>query len=291
MSDFTYFDLKSAPSGVNVRWVQPPQITYFVTTIDRAGNLNTTPVTMGTCVGPLTHYAFALSNLNKPKFYAGERQDLKHAYMNLKEIPECVISYVGYDLLRESWITGLPLPRGISEMEVAGLTPLPSKKVRPSGIRECAVNLEAKVVYTRVMEPYHTLYVCDIVGIQVNSAYVRRDEVEGKRLGVMAIDPIFEVLIGEGETGNTRLYYARMDPGSLEKAPEDFGTLGKVWIGTYERWLDDEQQRGKLSGAEVQELLALRQAWEQNRDPLTNSQVKNELTRRLQRLVQRQKPE
>jgi flavin reductase (DIM6/NTAB) family NADH-FMN oxidoreductase RutF len=282
---FTYYDLDKENSDTLVRWVQPPQIIYFVTTMDRQGNLNTTPVTMGTCVGPLTHYAFALSNLNKPKFYEGDRQDLKHAYLNLKEVPECVISYAGYAHLRESWITGLPLPRGISEMEVAGFTPLPSKKVRPSGIRECAVNLEARVVDTRLMEPYHTLYICDIVGISVNTDIVQRNETVGKRLGVMAIDPIFEVLIHEGESGNTRLYAARMDPATLEKSPEDFGTLGKVWIGTYERWLDDEQKRGKLNEAEKQELLELRQEWERNRDPQGNGKVKEELTRRLKKLV------
>jgi flavin reductase (DIM6/NTAB) family NADH-FMN oxidoreductase RutF len=284
---FTYFDLEKETSAALVRWVQPPQIIYFVTTIDSLGNQNTTPVTMGTCVGPLTHYAFALSNLNKPNFQLGDRQDLKHAYLNLKEVPECVISYAGYAHLRESWITGLPLPRGISEMEVAGFTPLPSQKVRPSGIRECAVNLEAKVVDTRLMEPFHTLYICDIVGMNIDTDMLRRNETAGKRMGVMAIDPIFEVLIDAGETGNTRLYAARMDPASLEKSPEDFGTLGNVWIGTYERWLDDEQTRGKLNETEKQELLALRRQWEQNRDPVANAALKDELTRRLRKLVEK----
>jgi len=282
----TYFDLEAGNSGINVRWVQPPQITYFITTIDHQGNLNTTPVTMGTCVGTLHHFAFGLSNLDKPEFYKGDRQDLKHAYLNLKEVPECVISYLGHDLVRESWITGLPLPRGISEMDVAGLTPLPSKKVRPSGVRECAINMEAKVVQTYLMEPYHTLYVCDIVGVSVNSDLVERDNAAAHHLGMMAIDPIYEVVIEPGESGNPRLYYARMDPDSLEKCPEDFGTLGKVWIGTYERWLDDEQKRGKLTAAEKEELLALRRAWEADRDPQANAALKTELTRRLKALVQ-----
>lgn len=286
--DFTFFDLEASPNGTNVRWVQPPQVTYFVTTSDRLGNLNTTPVTMGTCVGPLTHFAFSLSNLHKDGFYEGDRQDLKHAYLNLKEVPECVISYLGHDLVRESWIAGLPLPRGISELEVAGLTPLPSQKVRPCGIRECAVNLEARVTDTVLMKPYHTLYVCEIVGVSVAAELARSDPKDHQGLGMLAIDPIFEVQITEGESGNTRLYYMRMDPATLEKTPEDFGTLGKGWIGTYERWLGDEQTRGKINAAEKQELLDLRRAWEQSRDPLANAALKAELTRRLRQLVSRQ---
>jgi len=53
-----------------------------------------------------------------------------------------VISYFGNDLLRESWIAGMPIPSGISELDVAGLTPLPSKKVKPGGIAECPVNID-----------------------------------------------------------------------------------------------------------------------------------------------------
>ena len=40
----------------------------------------------------------------------------------------------------------MPIPRGISELDVAGLTPLPSRKVQPTGVKECPINLEAKVI-------------------------------------------------------------------------------------------------------------------------------------------------
>lgn len=119
-------------ADMNLRWVQPPQIAYLVTTMDKYGNTNVTPVTKGTSFGPPFYYAFALSNLLVPDWPSGDdKPNVKHGYYNLKDVRECVFSYFGYDLLRESWIAGMPVPRGISEMEVAGLTPLSSKKVKP----------------------------------------------------------------------------------------------------------------------------------------------------------------
>jgi flavin reductase (DIM6/NTAB) family NADH-FMN oxidoreductase RutF len=279
------YDLEGPHPPRLTRWVQPPQITYFVTTMDRQGNVNSTPVTMGTCVGPLTHFAFSLSNLGKPGFEKSDRQDLKHAYYNLKEIPECVISYVGHDLLRESWITGMPIPRGISEIEVAGLTPLPSAKVAPPGIAECPINLEARVVSTHLMPPVHTLYICDIVGFSVDEHYVERDMAEWNGMGVLAIDPLFEVIIDPGTTGNTRLVYARMDMESIERCPEDVGCEGDIWIGRFEQWMEAERNRGKMTDEELAEILALRRRWEADRDPVGNGAIKAELTRRLRRIV------
>lgn len=280
-----FYDLEAPNPGRLVRWVQPPQITYLVTTIDAQGNVNSTPVTMGTCVGPLRHFAFSLSNLGKPGFETSDRQDLKHAYYNLREVPECVISYVGHDLLRESWIAGLPLPRGISELDVAGLTPVPSHKVAPPSIRECPINLEVRVVSSHHMPPVHTLYICDIVGISVDAAYVERDQEDWQGMGILAIDPLFEVLIDGGATGNTRLVYARMDPDSIERTPDDIGCLGDVWIGQFDQWIADEASRGRLADRELHEMLALREAWERDRDPVGNAQVKAELTERLRRVV------
>jgi hypothetical protein len=106
-------------------------------------------------------------------------------------------------------------------------------------------------------------------------------------LGVLAIDPVFEVKIGKGrtpETDNVRLYYDRLDLSKIERAPEDIGCRD-VWIGTFEQWLDDEQKRGKLSDEQKQEILELNKRWQANRDPQTNAVVKRELTERLKRLV------
>ena len=38
-------------NGLHHRFIQPPQVAYFVSTVDSFGNVNVTPVTMGTCIG------------------------------------------------------------------------------------------------------------------------------------------------------------------------------------------------------------------------------------------------
>ena len=282
-----YYDVEDPDTTMNYRWVQPPQIVYFVTTTDTRGNINVTPVTMGTVVGGM-YFAFSFSNLLVPDWDVGEdKPNVKHGYYNLKEVPECVISYVSHDLLRESWITGMPIPRGISELDVAGLTPLPSRKVRPCGIKECPVNLEARVLSSQKLGAKWMLNICQIVAVSVDSEYAKRDREVMDGLGVLAIDPVFEVKIGKGrtpETDNVRLYYDRLDLSKIERAPEDIGCRD-VWIGTFEQWLDDEQKRGKLSDEQKQEILELNKRWQANRDPQTNAVVKRELTERLKRLV------
>ena len=288
--EFIHYDLEGEKhSGINHRFVQPPQISYFVTTVDQFGNTNVTPVTMGTSFGPPFYYVFCLSNLFVEDWDGAYKPGIKQGYMNLKEIPECVISYYGYDLLRESWIAGMPIPRGINEMEVAGLTPLPSRKVRPSGIAECPVNMECRIIGTQAVGSRWMLYTCEIVGVSVNKDYVDRDEKEFGSMGVLGIDPLFEVKIAKGDTPETsgmRLYYNRMDTRMLERCPEDIGCEDD-WIGSYAQWLIDEQNRGKITEAERRELLDLDARWQMDLNPETNGAVKEELTRRLRNLVRK----
>jgi flavin reductase (DIM6/NTAB) family NADH-FMN oxidoreductase RutF len=286
----TYFDVDDPTTTMNYRWFQPPQIAYFVSTIDKYGNTNVTPVTMGTTVGGF-YFAFTFSNLFVPDWdvEGEEKPNVKHGYYNVKQHPECVISYIGHDLVRESWITGMPIPRGISEADVAGLTALPSRKVKPSGIKECAINMEAKVISLQKLEPKWTLCVCKIVGVSVDSDFVARDQEKWDGLGVMAIDPVFEVKIGKGhtpDTQNVRLYYDRLDMNKIERCPEDVGCVDQ-WIGSFEQWMDDEQARGKLSDEQKQDILNLNRRWQVNRDPQTNGAVRQELTAKLKRVVTR----
>ena len=64
---------------------------------------------------------------------------------NLRRGRECVVNLPGVELASEVWASqDLPHPRTI---ESAGLTPFPSREVRPPGILECRAHLEC--VYER----------------------------------------------------------------------------------------------------------------------------------------------
>ncbi|MCL2360805.1 MAG: hypothetical protein FWC73_03195 [Defluviitaleaceae bacterium] len=85
-------------NGAHHRWVQPPQVSYFVTTIDKHGNTNVTPTTMGTCIGQ-NYFSFTFSNRNIKDWDLDihpYQEGIKQGYANLRDNPECVISYYGH---------------------------------------------------------------------------------------------------------------------------------------------------------------------------------------------------
>ena len=291
--DFCRYSLENGDlNGLHHRFIQPPQIAYFVTTCDAKGNMNTTPVTMGTCIAH-NFFSFTLSNLhvlgNNWQLEKNDWQDgIKQGYANLSEVPECVISYFGRDFIRQSWIAGCPLPKGISEIDVMGCTPLPSAIVKPCGIAECPINLEARVLHTHRLGARWTHYICEIV-----YASVHRDLVEANEhgplagYGLLAIDPVFEVKIAHGdtdETRNYRLYYDRLDPALIERCPEDIG-YDQDWIGTFSQWIHDEVGHGHITPTEEQQAHKLKAFWDANRDPVKNAEVKRELTQLLRKAV------
>lgn len=282
-----YFDLMKSDKGFNYRWVQPPQITYLVSTIDEHGNNNTTPVTLGTCVGVNSlanfdesnyYYAFSVGSVDVPDISA------RQAFHNLERIPECVISYPGSDLLEQIWITGLPLPAGIDEIEVAQLTPLASKVVKPAGIKECPINMEARVKSSCAVGDHYKLYISQILSVSVDENLIEQDRENPLHYGVLAIDPLFEVAIVPKENLPPRLYFGKIDHQNLIRTPDNIGS-SKKWVGSFEDWIEDEFERGKINQKERAQIFRLHHEWVINPDPMRNKDVKFELTQHLKKMV------
>ena len=283
-----FYDLTKPGSGMNYRWIQPPQIAYLVTTTDKLGNLNSTPVTLGTCVGADMeetecgnyYYTFALGRNDLPAIQA------RQGYRNLEEVPECVISYVGQNLLRQSQVACLPLPKGISEIDVAKLTELPSRHVTPTGIVEAGVNIEARVISSIPLGKYYQLYVCQALGVSVARDLVERDARGELHAGVWELDPLYElnILPAPGSEEPPRLYYTQLDKDRVTRMPDCFGPI-RNWIGSFSEWLEDEVSRGSLTQEEMKDILALNDTWQRNPDPVTNKEVKQKLTEALRELV------
>src|SRR6185312_6987736 len=53
------------------------------------------------------------------------------------------------DILEKVRVVGLPFERGVNELEKAGLTALPSTRVKPPRILECKRHFECEVVWTK----------------------------------------------------------------------------------------------------------------------------------------------
>ena len=282
-----YFNLMESDKGFNYRWVQPPQITYLVSTIDEHGNNNTTPVTLGTCVGvnSLTsaeesnyYFAFSVGSVDVPDIPA------RQAFHNLERTPECMISYPGSNLMEQIWITGLPFPAGINEIEVARLKPLASTVVKPAGIEECPINMEARVKSSCGVGDHYKLYICQILGVSVDENLLEQDRENPLHYGVLAIDPLFEVAIVPKENLPPRLYFGKVDRQNLMRTPDDVGS-SKKWLGTFNEWIEDEFERSKINQQEKDQIFKLHHKWQKNPDPVANGSVKNDLTQYLKQIV------
>ncbi len=282
-----FFDLMKSDKGFNYRWVQPPQITYLVSTIDENGNNNTTPVTLGTCVGVNSlanpgesnyYFAFSVGSVDVPDIPA------RQAFHNLERIPECVISYPGSNLMEQIWVTGLPLPAGINETEVARLTSLDSRVVKPTGIKECPINMEASVKSSCSVGDHYKLYISQILSVSVDENLIDQDRENPLHYGVLAIDPLFEVAIVPKENLPPRLYFGKIDQQNLIRTPDNIGS-SKKWIGTFEDWITDEFEQGKISQKEKDIIFKLNHQWENNPNPLKNKKVKDDLTQYLKKVV------
>jgi flavin reductase (DIM6/NTAB) family NADH-FMN oxidoreductase RutF len=276
------------------RFVQPPQVAYFVNTIDKNGNVNTTPTTLGTCVSvdmepdAYGNFYFTFSLGYKDLPIAAKRQSVQ----NLEEVPECVISFIGHHLVWEAQIACTPIPKGICEIDVAGLTRLPSTKVAPPGIKECGVNLECKIIHTHDLGQYYRHYICQVVGASVSEDLLEKNAKNWPHAGMYELDPVFEinVLYKKGKDGENvnppRLYFIRLDHDSIERMPDEIGP-SREWVGSFENWMKDEVARGSLSEEDKDRIIALNNQWQKDRSRATNGAVQEELTDMLGRLLRR----
>lgn len=254
------------------RLVQPPIVCYLVTTQDERGNLNCAPISMGSAVwggAPDAAWYFVMGVL-------GSRQTEK----NLRASGECVISYYPYSLLKESHIAGLPLPPGISELEVARLTPVPSSKVSPCGIAECPNNMECRVVH-RYEASGTTIFILKIVAVNVSREIYEQDRAHPYQPGMVLADLMYEVsLNGKPE----RINYMRMDLKQVYRTGDELGD-DSAWTGSFCSWMESEERRGRISAKEHEDILRLYERWMENPDPVHNARTKEALSARLTELV------
>lgn len=91
-----------------------------------------------------------------------------------------VVALPSRDLVRETWFTSMPIPRGINEGELGHLTMVPSQLIGPPSIAECPVNLET--VIERI-DPYgiHHIVLCRVLGARIQDEFVGADRLSTLR--------------------------------------------------------------------------------------------------------------
>jgi flavin reductase (DIM6/NTAB) family NADH-FMN oxidoreductase RutF len=137
-----------------------PRPICFASTVDKDGSPNLSPFSFFNVFG---------SNPPTLIFSPARRvrdNTIKHTLENILETKEVVINVVNYDMVQQMSLASCEYPKGVSEFEKSGFTPLASEKVRPFRVKESPVQFECivkQVIYTGEEGGAGNLIICEIV--------------------------------------------------------------------------------------------------------------------------------
>jgi len=252
------------PLHVHFHFVPPRPADLCVTLDPVSGEVNA----MAGTVGPLTWTPYTLC-------LHVHRTASPDSYRNLMANGECVIAFPTKEQLRETWILNMWLPRGINELEVARLTELPSRIVKPPGIAECPVNLECTVEFAT---DYHThgIFFCRVVGGSIDE-----EMLAWPRERVMNHYPTYEVDDIRNQWGGRVERLGVL--GELYDTPIfPVGAKEGWWAGGLETWIAQLRQEGYLTTDEADTMSDWQRAFESHFDDLastTRADARAKLTR------------
>ncbi len=142
-----------------------PRPICFASTIDEDGNANLSPFSFFNVFG------------SKPPiliFSPARRvrdNTIKHTLENAIATQEVVINVVNYNIVQQMSLASCEYPKGTSEFEKAGFTPIASEMVKPFRVKESPVQLECRV--NQVIETGHeggagNLIICEVLMMHID---------------------------------------------------------------------------------------------------------------------------
>ena len=157
-------ELKTAQIHQYLLHAVAPRPIAWASTVDAEGNPNLAPFSF-----------FNVFSANPPiaifsPARSGRTGATKNTLDNVKEVPEVVINIVNYDLVQQASLSSTEYPKGTNEFVKAGLTEIPSVKVRPSRVKESPVQLECivrEVIELGTQGGAGNLVICEIVMMHV----------------------------------------------------------------------------------------------------------------------------
>lgn len=142
-----------------------PRPIAFASTVDKDGRPNLSP------------YSFFNAFGSKPPtliFSPARRvrdNTIKHTLENVYETMEVVINVVNFAMVQQASLSSCEFPKGVSEFEKAGFTPIKSELVKPFRVKESPVQFECKVkqvIETGTEGGAGNLVICEILLMHIN---------------------------------------------------------------------------------------------------------------------------
>ena len=160
-------DLTTAELQNYLQYAIAPRPICFVSTIDKAGNINLSPFSF-----------FNMFSTNPPVcvFSPARRvrdNTTKHSLENVLEVPECVINIVNYDMVRQTSLASVEYPKGVNEFIKAGFTQVASELVKPPRVAESPVQLEC--IIKQVIQLADTPGAGNLVIAEIKRIHIHED--------------------------------------------------------------------------------------------------------------------
>lgn len=116
-----------------------PRPIAFVSTVDEEGRANLAPYSFFNCF-----------SANPPILVFSTTRRIadntdKDTLRNVEATGELVINAVSYNIARQMAVASIQFPKGTSEFDKSGLTPLPAELVQPFRVKESPVHFECRV--------------------------------------------------------------------------------------------------------------------------------------------------
>lgn len=187
-TDFATFDFETMKPAdayrLTTSTVVPRPIAWVVTK-SKAGIVNVAPFSFFNAMGE-NPVVLCLGLL--PDHLGGG--GWKHTPQNIMDTGEFVVNLVPERLADAMNVTTSNVPPEVSEMALAGLTPVPSDKVAPPRIGESPVAFECKVMHRLEIGPSQLLVVGRVVQVHIDKAYLEGDpgrpRIKTPELGLIA---------------------------------------------------------------------------------------------------------
>jgi flavin reductase (DIM6/NTAB) family NADH-FMN oxidoreductase RutF len=144
-----------------------PRPIGWITSIGATGEINLAP------------YSFFNALSTRPPIVGFSSESLKDSVALVEETKEFVCNLATYDLRDAMNKTSASLPRGVNEMEVAGLAAAPSRLVKPPRVAASPCALECRWLQTvrlkdldgRTLERYFVIG--QVVGIHIDDRFIK----------------------------------------------------------------------------------------------------------------------
>jgi len=177
--------------GILLNSVAPRPIAW-VSTLNASGRANLAPFSFFNvmCVDPpLLGFAPGLRQPKQADASHGEPHgEPKDTLRNIRETKEFVVNIVTYELLQPMNVTSGECDPSINEFELAKVTPVPSRLVRPARVAESPVSFECRLYQILDFSPAPTsssLVIGEIVSIHMDDAHIKHGKLDRNSLDLI----------------------------------------------------------------------------------------------------------